>query len=50
MSPGARLARPPLYVQKALLAVQAPLGWALGYRGRYPRYSGSGLAGEEEVP
>ena len=35
-----RLARPPLYVQKALLAVLAPLGWALGYRGRYPRYSG----------
>ena len=35
-----RLARPPLYLQKALLAVLAPLGRALGYRGRYPRYSG----------
>jgi mannose-6-phosphate isomerase-like protein (cupin superfamily) len=35
-----RLARPPLYVQKVLLAVLAPLGRVLGYRGRYPRYSG----------
>jgi hypothetical protein len=34
-----RLARPPLYVQKALLAVLAPVGRALGYRGWYPRYS-----------
>jgi hypothetical protein len=34
-----RLARPPVYVQKVLLAVLAPLGRALGYRERYPRYS-----------
>jgi quercetin dioxygenase-like cupin family protein len=34
-----RLARPPLFVQKVLVAVLAPLGRALGYRGRYPRYS-----------
>jgi len=37
-----RLARLPLYVQKALLAVLAPLGRARGYRGRYPRYSDPG--------
>jgi mannose-6-phosphate isomerase-like protein (cupin superfamily) len=34
-----RLARPPLPVQKALLAVLAPMGRLLGYRARYPRYS-----------
>lgn len=34
-----RLARPPLYVQKVLVAALAPLGRALGYRGQYPRYS-----------
>jgi quercetin dioxygenase-like cupin family protein len=35
-----RLARPSLPVQKALLAVLAPIGRLLGYRARYPRYSG----------
>jgi quercetin dioxygenase-like cupin family protein len=32
-----RLARPPLPVQKALLAVLAPIGRLLGYRARYAR-------------
>lgn len=36
-----RLARPPLPVQKAFVAVLAPIGRLLGYRARYPRYSGS---------
>jgi len=35
-----RLARPPLPVQKAMLAVLAPIGRLLGYRARYARYSG----------
>ena len=35
-----RLARPPHPVQKALLAVLAPIGKLLRYRARYPRYSG----------
>jgi quercetin dioxygenase-like cupin family protein len=34
-----RLARPPLPVQKTLLAVLAPIGRLLGYRARYARYS-----------
>jgi quercetin dioxygenase-like cupin family protein len=34
-----RLARPPLPVQKAVLAVLAPIGRLLGYRARYARYS-----------
>jgi quercetin dioxygenase-like cupin family protein len=34
-----RLARPSLPVQKALLAVLAPIGRLLGYRPQYPRYS-----------
>lgn len=37
-----RLARPPLPVQKMLLAVLAPVGRLLGYRARYPRYSSPG--------
>ena len=36
-----RLARPPLPVQKALVAMLAPVGGLLGYRASYPRYSGS---------
>jgi quercetin dioxygenase-like cupin family protein len=35
-----RLARAPLPVQKAVLAVLAPIGRLLGYRARYARYSG----------
>jgi quercetin dioxygenase-like cupin family protein len=35
-----RLARPPLPVQKALLALLAPVGRLLGYQDRYARYSG----------
>jgi len=35
-----RLARPPLPVQTALVAVLAPIGRLLGYQGRYARYSG----------
>jgi quercetin dioxygenase-like cupin family protein len=34
-----RLVRPPRPVQKALLAVLAPIGRLLGYRGHYPQYS-----------
>jgi quercetin dioxygenase-like cupin family protein len=34
-----RLARPPLPVQKVVLAVLAPIGRLLGYRARYARYS-----------
>lgn len=34
-----RLARPPLPMQKALVAVLAPFSRLLGYRARYPRYS-----------
>lgn len=34
-----RLARPSLPVQKALIAVLAPIGRLLGYRARYARYS-----------
>ena len=34
-----RLVRPPLPVQKAVLAVLAPIGKLLGYRAQYPRYS-----------
>ena len=37
-----RLARPPLPVQKMLLAVLAPVGRLLGYRAQYPRYSSPG--------
>jgi quercetin dioxygenase-like cupin family protein len=35
-----RLAQPPLPVQKAVLAVLAPIGRLLGYRAWYARYSG----------
>jgi hypothetical protein len=34
-----RLARPPLPVQKVVLAVLAPIGRLLGYKARYARYS-----------
>ena len=36
-----RPARPSLPVQEAFVAVLAPIGRFLGYRARYPRYSGS---------
>ena len=42
------LASPPVAVQKAMLAVLAPVGRLLGYRDHYPRYSaedGKGGAG-----
>ena len=35
-----RLASPPLFVQRALFAILAPVGKLLGYRARYPEYSG----------
>jgi hypothetical protein len=35
-----RLARPPLPMQKALLALLAPVGRLLGYRAWYARYGG----------
>jgi quercetin dioxygenase-like cupin family protein len=35
-----RLASPPLMVQRALFAIFAPVGKLLGYRARYPEYSG----------
>lgn len=34
------LARPPLPIQRALFGALAPLGKLLGYRARYPQYSG----------
>jgi quercetin dioxygenase-like cupin family protein len=39
------LARPSIPVQKALLAVLAPVGKALGYKDHYPKYSGTGEVG-----
>ena len=38
---------PPRAVQKVLFGVLAPIAWALGYRGTYPRYGGSGSSDEE---
>lgn len=35
------LARPPIPVQKASLAVLAPVGRMLGYKDHYPKYSGA---------
>ena len=35
-----RLAQPPFAVQKLLIGLLAPIGELLGYRGRYPEYSG----------
>ena len=35
-----RLAQPPFAVQKLLIGLLAPIGGLLGYRGRYPEYSG----------
>lgn len=35
-----RLTTPSFVVQKVLFAVLAPLGKMLGYRARYPEYSG----------
>ena len=35
-----RLTRPPFAVQKLLFELLAPIGVLLGYRGRYPEYSG----------
>ena len=40
------LAGPPLFVQRALFGLLAPVGELLGYKARYPRYSGP----EEEQP
>ena len=34
------LARPPILLQRALIAVLAPVARLLGYRARYPQYSG----------
>jgi quercetin dioxygenase-like cupin family protein len=36
-----RLTQPPFAVQKVLFGLLAPIGGLLGYRGRYPEYSGS---------
>jgi mannose-6-phosphate isomerase-like protein (cupin superfamily) len=38
------LARPPLFVQRVLFGLLAPIGKLLGYKARYPEYSG-----EEEL-
>lgn len=35
-----RLTRPPFAIQKVFFALLAPIGGLLGYRGRYPEYSG----------
>jgi len=40
-------ARPPIPVQKALLAALALVGRALGYKDHYPKYSGSEAPGAE---
>jgi quercetin dioxygenase-like cupin family protein len=34
------LTRPPLFVQRALFGLLAPIGKLLGYKARYPEYSG----------
>jgi quercetin dioxygenase-like cupin family protein len=34
------LARPPLFVQRVLFGLLAPIGKLLGYKARYPEYSG----------
>jgi quercetin dioxygenase-like cupin family protein len=43
------LARPPLFVQRVLFGLLAPIGKLLGYKARYPAYSGAEepLAGRE---
>jgi Cupin domain len=41
------LARPPIPVQQAVLAVLAPVGRLLGYRDHYPKYSGPRAPGGE---
>lgn len=47
-----RLAKPPFLVQRLLFGLLAPVGKLLGYRARYPRYSGKSESaqqpGEEE--
>jgi len=35
-----RLAKPPFAIQRLLIGLLAPIGGLLGYRGRYPEYSG----------
>jgi len=40
-------ASPPVPVQKLLFAALAPVGWMLGYRGHYPKYSGAEAPGPE---
>src|SRR5215211_9080538 len=40
------LARPPLFVQRVLFGLLAPIGKLLGYKARYPEYSGE----EEPLP
>ncbi len=35
-----RVTRPPFAIQKLLFGLLAPIGGLLGYRGRYPEYSG----------
>jgi quercetin dioxygenase-like cupin family protein len=44
------LTRPPLFVQRALFGLLAPIGRLLGYKARYPAYSGpeEPLAGGRE--
>jgi quercetin dioxygenase-like cupin family protein len=44
------LTRPPLFVQRALFGLLAPIGRLLGYKARYPEYSGpeEPLAGVRE--
>jgi len=40
-------ASPPVPVQKLLLAALAPVGWMLGYRDHYPKYSGAEATGAD---
>jgi hypothetical protein len=44
------LASPPVAVPKALLAAIAPVGWVLGYKDHYPRYSAEDAEGGAGPP
>lgn len=41
------LTKPPLLVQKAMFGALAPVGWLLGYKAHYPKYSGWEPSGDE---
>ena len=43
------LTKPPLLVQKVLFGALAPVGWLLGYKAHYPKYSGSEPSSDREA-